>query len=110
MEVRDGVEDNNKLTLFAPSAKITGRGDTLNRPQLTVELTSPMEDIIKVKMYHHKGGVDNSPRFELNETSTRPIIQNTKDSVSFKSGNLEFSIKDNKKWETLVIKLLQEAS
>lgn len=100
MEVRDSKLEDDKLTIFAPSAKISGRGDTLNRPQLTVELTSPLEDVIKVKMYHHSGTNIISPEFDINQSDIKPVISNTEDSISYKSGKLEFSIKDNKNWET----------
>lgn len=98
MEVRDSLYENNKLTLYAPIVKISGRGDTLNRPQLTVELSAPQEDIIKISMYHFAGGIDQNPNFVLNEKDIVPNVINSKEQISFKSGELEFSIKDNKNW------------
>ena len=33
----------------------TGRGDTINEPMLTVRLSSPAPDIIRVQLTHFKG-------------------------------------------------------
>ena len=43
------------LTISAPTKVITRRGDTLNRTLLTVELTSPLEGVVGVRLSHHRG-------------------------------------------------------
>jgi alpha-D-xyloside xylohydrolase len=53
------------LTIYAPTKRLTGRGDTLNLPLLTVRLSSPAENVIRVQMWHHKGGRPRLPEFEL---------------------------------------------
>ena len=54
MDVRDVEYSGKKLKIFAATKVINHRGDTLNRPMITVEYTSPMPDVIGVKIYHHK--------------------------------------------------------
>lgn len=59
-EVRDGG-----LDLLIPTRKIRHRGDTLEGPVLTVRLSSPMPDVIRVQASHYIGETEKSPAFEL---------------------------------------------
>ncbi|WP_406247153.1 alpha-xylosidase [Microbacterium sp. M] len=52
----DAAADGQGLVVTAPTAAIGRRGDTLNRPVLTVTLSSPMEGVIRVRIAHHEGG------------------------------------------------------
>lgn len=54
------------MTLCAPTHHIGTRGDTLGGVNLTLEITTPMEGVIRVKTYHYKGALDDAPKFELN--------------------------------------------
>ena len=60
IEIRD-----DSLIAYAPTRPIRQRGDTLNCPLLTVEFSSPMEDVIRVKLYHLRT-VEKPPSFRLN--------------------------------------------
>ncbi len=44
-----------KVTLLAPTRPILQRGDTLGGINLTLEITSPAPEILRVRTYHHKG-------------------------------------------------------
>ena len=55
-QVHDLEIDSASVTVYAPTKKLTGRGDMLNLPLLTIQFSSPMENIIRVKIVHHKGG------------------------------------------------------
>lgn len=44
------------LVITAPTAVIHKRGDVLNRPTLTVTLSSPLEGVVRVRIAHHTGG------------------------------------------------------
>ena len=52
----DAAADGEGLVVTAPTAVIGRRGDTLNRPVLTVTLSSPMDGVIRVRIAHHEGG------------------------------------------------------
>ncbi|MBM7503934.1 alpha-xylosidase [Agromyces aurantiacus] len=58
-EARDlavlGDEGGDELVVWAPTRVIAGRGDTLNRPMLTLSLASPAEGVIRVRVEHHCG-------------------------------------------------------
>lgn len=54
-EVYDIEARGDELVITAPTAVITGRGATLNRPVLTVTLHSPLEGVIGVRVEHWSG-------------------------------------------------------
>ena len=65
--------EQDKVVICAPTHKIVTRGDTLGGVNLTIEITTPMPDIIRVKAYHHKGAIKKETQFELNLPETAPI-------------------------------------
>ena len=65
IEVEDKVEaevEVKALVVYAATKALKGRGDTLNLPLLTVLYSSPLENVIRVQVVHHKGGVDRGRR------------------------------------------------
>ncbi|WP_149202662.1 alpha-xylosidase [Actinotalea subterranea] len=64
-EAYDIWSADDAMTVYAPTSRITKRGDTLNRPVITVTYSSPMPDVIRVRIEHHQGGLDAGPSFEL---------------------------------------------
>lgn len=80
---------DKKLTLYAPFRYIGDKGATLDSGMMTVELSSPQENIIGVKVYHHKGVVDHGPNFELADASPDVMIQDEEDTAVFQSGSLK---------------------
>ncbi|GAA3215425.1 alpha-xylosidase [Microbacterium terregens] len=52
----DAEDDGAGLQITAPTSVIARRGDVLNRPVLTVSLSSPMEGVVRVRVAHHTGG------------------------------------------------------
>ncbi len=92
------IEDN-VLTIYAPCSKIVSRGDTLGGAVITYKITSPMEDIIRVRAYHFMGDEEKSPNFEINENkNTKVVIENNENEVVFKSGNTKMILSKDK-WE-----------
>ena len=59
-------KEGEKLILCAPTHKVVHRGDTLGGVNLTLEITTPMPDVIRVKTYHYKGALSKAPQFDLN--------------------------------------------
>ncbi|TIH37848.1 alpha-xylosidase [Subtercola vilae] len=56
-EVYDLEAGENSLVVSAPTKVIQTRGDTLNRALLTVTLTSPLPNIVGLKVEHFTGGL-----------------------------------------------------
>ncbi|MCK6067157.1 MULTISPECIES: alpha-xylosidase [Microbacterium] len=50
-----GTVDGTGIRVIAPTKVIERRGDTLNRPVLTVTLSSPLEGVVRVRIEHHSG-------------------------------------------------------
>lgn len=55
IETTDATADGPGLVVTAPTSVIAKRGDTLNRPVLTVTLSSPLEGVVRVHISHHRG-------------------------------------------------------
>jgi alpha-D-xyloside xylohydrolase len=55
IERTDATADGEGLRITAPTAVISGRGATLNRPALTVTLSSPLAGVVRVRIAHHEG-------------------------------------------------------
>ncbi|MCV9886716.1 alpha-xylosidase [Metabacillus halosaccharovorans] len=90
--VRDVVINENTVTLYAPCKDIQHRGDTLNLPSLTIQLSSPMKNVIKVKAWHHKGTRTQSPEFDIkNELLPLECEQNEEQTI-LNSGNVSVNI------------------
>ena len=83
----------NSITVLVTSAVIENRGMTLQGPNLEITYSSTCEDTIKVHTVHYKGGLDNSPHYELNEDANfQPIINDTEEYIEMISGNTKVVI------------------
>jgi len=66
--------DGDSLTAFVATGRIRDRGDTLNRPLLTVTLTAAGDGVIRVRLAHHLGGVPARPRFALDDAGAGAVV------------------------------------
>src|SRR5690349_7285545 len=55
----------DSLTVYAPTRPIHQRGDTLDGTLLTVRFSSPLPDVIRVRLTHYSGGEDRGPHFPI---------------------------------------------
>ena len=82
-----------KVTLCAPTARINHRGDTLGGIVLTIEITSPMPEVIRVKTSHHLGVQKKGPDFELNiEENVDLNVTEDEEKIRIESGSLALII------------------
>ena len=90
--------EEKKVTICAPTAHIVTRGDTLGGVNLTLEITSPAPEILRVRTYHYKGQVVNTPSFELELQDELPLdVKDSEDEISIASGSLTLVI-TKKNW------------
>ncbi|SEB87471.1 alpha-D-xyloside xylohydrolase [Paramicrobacterium humi] len=54
-EAHDIEHIGDRVRVTAPTRVIATRGDTLNRPALTVTLSSPLEGVVRVRIENHRG-------------------------------------------------------
>lgn len=87
---------DTEVTLCAPTHPIRGRGDTLGGINLTVRITSPMPDVLRVQTCHHMGTVQKTPAFELNPYHPQTLqVEDTGDTLTITSGALSLVITKN---------------
>ncbi len=98
-QVHEVEIESDAITAYAPTKKLTGRGDTLNLPLLTVRFSSPMENVIRVKVVHHKGVRQPKPEFIIYEQANPNItITNNETSATLTSGDLSVRIHKGENW------------
>src|SRR5471030_1773469 len=87
------------LTIYAPCNKINTRGDTLGGPVITYKISSPMENVIRVRAYHYMWKQKKGPSFDIYENeNTKVSIEDNENDVLFKSGNLKM-VMNKDLWE-----------
>ena len=98
-QVHEVETEADAITVYAPTKKLTGRGDTLNLLLLTIRYSSPMENVIRVKVVHHKGVRQPKPEFTIYEQPNPNIkIANDETSATLTSGNLSVRIHKDENW------------
>ena len=89
--------ETDKVTICAPTVRISHRGDTLGGINLTLVITAPMDEVIRVQTYHHLGAVKTYPAFEIN-AAARPLkVDDTEERITIYSGSLSLEI-GKKNW------------
>ncbi len=89
--------ESDKVTICAPTSKITHRGDTLGGINLTLVITTPMPEVIRVQTYHHLGAVKKEPAFEIQANNLPIKAEEDDDKVIVYSGSLALEI-GKKSW------------
>ncbi len=79
---------DDRVSVLAPTKQIAHRGDVLNRPTLTVTLSSPVEGVIRVRVAHHRGA-HRSRGFDLPGAGDAPVsIDTDAETTTLTSGAL----------------------
>lgn len=99
IHVYDVEVEPDALTVYGTTQRITRRGDTLDTGLLTVRFSSPMPDVIRVQIWHHKGQRALSPSFTLYPQPAPEIhIRNEEDFASLTSGALTVCVDKGEDW------------
>jgi alpha-D-xyloside xylohydrolase len=104
-EVFEAQAKDGALELLAPTRHIKHRGDTLEGPVLTVSVSSPLADVIRVRVRHFTGALELGPHFEIQVGDVQPSVTVDANSAILTSGlltakinrqnwNLEFLVGD----------------
>ena len=92
-EVFETKRDDNSITFCAPTHKINHRGDTLGGPNLTIKISAPMPEVIRVQTFHYMGVIDHGPNFELEiDENASIVIEDLDGSYKLSSGSLNLVI------------------
>lgn len=99
-EAHDVSREGNDLVVHAPTRPIRHRGDTLQGPLLTIRLSSPLADVIRVRIEHFTGAADRSPPIPLEKPAAPAVAITTgAEAAVLRSGSLEARIKRKDGWE-----------
>ena len=100
VQVHEVEVEAEALVVYAATRRLTHRGDTLDNPLLTVRFSSPMSNVVRVQMTHHKGKRPLSPNFPLQSQPTPAVsIENNDDSASLTSGGLTVRVSKGETWQ-----------
>jgi alpha-D-xyloside xylohydrolase len=92
-------KQGSELVVYAATRITKSRGDTLNAPLLTIRYSSPMKNIIKVRISHFEGALDRGPAFETSkERAFKPEIELASEGASLKTGDLEVCLEKKESW------------
>ncbi|MCL2092837.1 MAG: alpha-xylosidase [Treponema sp.] len=92
-------EADGELVVYAPEKPVQERGNTLNTMLLTIRYSSPMKNIIRVRISHHEGGLNRGPQFKLHrQTGYNPRVRITKEGASLESGDLSVKVRKGEDW------------
>lgn len=87
-----------KVTLCLPTSRIVNRGCTLGGINLTMVITSPAPDVLRVQTYHHLGVKKREPEFELYQKEELPLtVTSDEEKLTVTSGVLTLEI-GKKNW------------
>ena len=92
-EVYSTSVEENGVVLYTPTTPIRHRGDTLGGINLTLVISVPFKEVIRVQVYHHKGVMDKEPHFELNIEKNHLVeVEDKEESICIRSGALSLTI------------------
>ncbi|WP_145948876.1 alpha-xylosidase [Paenibacillus sp. Y412MC10] len=97
-DIRDITHTNDSMTVFAATKIIATKGDTLNGTLLKADFSSPMPDVIRVKLFHHKGKINKGPAFELFPSDTDVQISVDEETAVLTSGQLSVQVNRKQGW------------
>ncbi len=96
-EVRSYHIEKNNVTIYAPFQPINHRGDTLTGPLFTISFSSPLIDVIRVKMIHYNRPQD-TPKFELVDENQPLTTVDYEDRLEIQSGRTTVKVY-KKQWK-----------
>jgi alpha-D-xyloside xylohydrolase len=91
---QDSTPGTDSLTVYAATKRVRDRGDTLDAPLITVTLSSPMDDVVRVTIEHFQGGVARGPVFAIASSPTEVVVTE----ASLTSGKLTASVRSGDEW------------
>lgn len=91
-------EATGVMTVYAATAKIRGREDTLNMPMLTVSFSAEREGVIRSRIVNYAGRRPKEPNFPLTRDDTVPVFDPGEEYASLKSGSLEVRVYREGPW------------
>ena len=87
-EIRSIDKVKDKMLVYSSTKPVPHRGETINATLITTEISSPMNNVVRVKHFHYDGCRESGPRVELKTAENCDVdIDIGKESATFKSGD-----------------------
>ena len=87
VHAHDIEETSRSLTVYATTRQLANRFDALDGPIITIEFSSPMPDVIRVKLIHFAGQPPRLPFFDVVEDpETTVLVSRDEKSATLTSG------------------------
>ncbi|MBM7837267.1 alpha-D-xyloside xylohydrolase [Alkalihalobacillus xiaoxiensis] len=90
--------DSHSLTAYVAPRSVSERGGQLDVPLLTVNYTSPIEDVIRVQITRHKGRKKVTPAFTIHDQNKSVLVEKTAESIKLISGKLAVQLPTSGSW------------
>ena len=92
-QVYEVYREERAVEFYMPAAKIAEKGDTLAGVCLSVRISAPAPEVIRVQAWHFKGAVRRGPEFALRfSEGFAPEIEETDEAVTVKSGHVSVTV------------------
>lgn len=86
--------EQEQVTLCAPTGRITSRGATLGGINLTIQISAPYPEVLRVRTFHYMGVQRKAPSFEIAEpVSGLMEVEDTKERLTVKNGSLRVEVR-----------------
>ena len=94
------IEDN-ALIMQGYNHDIHGRSSYLHGTLITARFSSPMPNVIRVQLWHHKGRKQRVPAFDLDYAAQNPAAEIGSDETSawLKTGDLSVCVPKDTEWQ-----------
>lgn len=88
--------EEDAVTICAPTIPIAHRGATLGGINLTIKITAPYPEVLRVQTWHHMGRQEKAPSFELSPFGSGYLkAQETEELLIVSSGSLRVEVERN---------------
>ncbi len=94
-QVVDVKGTDKEIFVYVTTFQVMNREDTLGGPMITLRISSPIEDVIRIQAYHFKGGIHHGPNFFIKDENLKVSFDENDEFITVKSGNLFLKIKKN---------------
>ena len=85
--------EEDQVTLCAPTGKITSRGATLGGINLTIRISAPYPEVLRIQTFHYMGVQRKAPSFELSAPESGLMeVEDTEEMLTVKNGSLRVEI------------------
>jgi alpha-D-xyloside xylohydrolase len=93
-EAHSIASSGDQLVIEAPVRPIKDRGETLQGPLLTITLSAPMPDVVRVRIEHFAGRLSRGPQIPLAPAAEQAVdIDHGADSSTLATGQLTVRVK-----------------